>query len=117
VVAPAGSVLRVRLDQALDIERSLPGDRLSRGWNLSLTTVPNEIPSKGTILGRHVLNAQRLNVRLAGHQKCHGALTTGGGPFVGAGVAIAGAQVSGKQEVSIVAESFAGFTLKNALVE
>jgi hypothetical protein len=58
VVAPAGSVLRVRLDQALDSERSRPGDRFSGVLESPLTLHGDQVLPKGTIVEGHVLNAR-----------------------------------------------------------
>jgi len=57
VVAPAGSVLRVRLDQTLDTERSRPGDRFSGVLDTPLMADGKEVLSKGTIVDGHVLSA------------------------------------------------------------
>jgi hypothetical protein len=57
VVAPAGSVLRVRLDQALDTERSRPGDRFTGELVSPVSASGNEVLPKGTIVEGHVLNA------------------------------------------------------------
>jgi hypothetical protein len=57
LVAPAGSVLRVRLDQALDTGRSRPGDRFSGALDSPVFADGKEILPKGTILHGHVLNA------------------------------------------------------------
>jgi hypothetical protein len=68
VVAPAGSVLRVRLDQALDTKRSRPGDRFSGVLDSPLSVDGNNILPKGTIVEGHVLNVHssgRLKGRAA----------------------------------------------------
>ncbi len=57
VVAPAGSVLRVRLDQALDTKRSRPGDRFTGVLDSPLMVNGNSVLPKGTIIQGHVLNA------------------------------------------------------------
>ena len=57
VVAPAGSVLRVRLDQALDTKRSRPGDRFTGVLDSPVNADGNEILPKGTIVEGHVLSA------------------------------------------------------------
>jgi len=57
VVAPAGSVLRVRLDQTLDTERSRPGDRFSAVLDSPLMADGKEVLPKGTIVQGHVLSA------------------------------------------------------------
>ncbi len=58
VVAPAGTVLRVRLDQALDSGRSRPGDRFSAVLDARLIVGDIEILQKGTILEGHVQTAR-----------------------------------------------------------
>lgn len=165
VVAPAGSVLRVRLDQALDTERSRPGDRFSGTLESPLIADGKEVLAKSTIVEGHVLNAHpsgRLKgravlsitldsvqvdgntlsvstgavTRVSGaHRKRNwtwigggsgtgaltGALVAGPvGAAVGAGSGAAagtvGAIVTGKKQVSMPAESLAGFTLKDPLV-
>jgi hypothetical protein len=113
VVAPAGSVLRVRLDQALDTERSRPGERFTNGRDSALKAVLKSTDLKGTIVMGHVLNAPMFSVRPAGHRRCHGA-PIGRRSAESAVVAIAGARDSGKQE-ALAAESSARLTLKYAL--
>jgi hypothetical protein len=58
VVAPAGSVLRVRLDQALDTKRSRPGDRFTGVLDSPVVADGKEILAKGTIVQGHVLSAR-----------------------------------------------------------
>lgn len=65
VVAPAGSVLRVRLDQALDTKRSRPGDRFTGVLDSPVVADGREILPKGTIVHGHVLSA-RPSGRLKG---------------------------------------------------
>jgi hypothetical protein len=57
VVAPAGSVLRVRLDQTLDTERSRPGDHFTGVLDSPVVADGNEVLPKGTIIQGHVLGA------------------------------------------------------------
>jgi hypothetical protein len=57
VVAPAGSVLRVRLDQTLDTERNRPGDRFTGVLDLPLLADSKEVLPKGTVIQGHVLFA------------------------------------------------------------
>lgn len=165
VVAPAGSVLRVRLDQALDTERSRPGDRFTGTLASALMADGNEVLPKSTIVHGHVLSSHPSG-RLKGravlsltldscqwrgrtvslstgtvsrvgtrHRKRNFAWIGGGsgagaltgaliagpvGAAIGAGSGAAagtlGAVVTGKKQVSMPAESLAGFTLKNPLV-
>jgi hypothetical protein len=68
VVAPAGSVLRVRLNQTLDTERSRPGDRFTGVLDSPIVADGKEILPKGTIVNGHVLIAHpsgRLKGRAA----------------------------------------------------
>jgi len=58
VVAPAGTVLRVRLNQALDTERSRPGDRFSGVLDSPVVAEGKEILPKGTAVDGHVVSAQ-----------------------------------------------------------
>ena len=66
VVAPAGSVLRVRLDQSLDTRRSRPGDRFSGVLDSPIAVDGRVVLPKGTIVQGHVLSvlsSGRLNQR------------------------------------------------------
>ena len=63
VVAPAGTVLRVRLDQALDTRRSRPGDRVS---GILDSQDCMQIVSKGTIVGKRVDPSNGLHLRWVG---------------------------------------------------
>jgi hypothetical protein len=65
VVAPAGSVLRVRLDQTLDTERNRPGDRFTGVLDLPLLADGKEVLPRGTIIQGHVLSS-RASGRLKG---------------------------------------------------
>ena len=58
VVAPAGSVLRVRLDQSLDTRRSRPGDRFSGVLDSPIAVDGKVILPKGTIVQGHVSSAR-----------------------------------------------------------
>jgi len=152
VVAPAGSVLRVRLDQALDAERSRPGDRFTGLLDSPLMVDGIQVLPKGTIIRGHVLNAKAQGplqergilsltldscqldgrilslstetiARVSGRpHKRHGSLIAGAsvedpdGGARGAAARTVGAEVSGKQEVSMPSESIVGFTLRSALV-
>ena len=57
LVAPAGSVLRVRLDQALDTSRSRSGDRFSGELDSPVFANGRQVLAKGTIVHGHVVNA------------------------------------------------------------
>jgi hypothetical protein len=127
VVAPAGSVLRVRLDQALDTGRGRPGDRFEGAFTADLNRVDlKKVSQKRTIVAAHVLNACRSNARLFSSlfssllssllNKPLSKKLPAGASGTGAAAGIAGAEVSGKQEVLVPEDSVSGFTLKNALV-
>ena len=55
LVAPAGSVLRVRLDQALDTGRSRSGDRFSGVLDSPLYADGTQVLEKGTVVHGHVM--------------------------------------------------------------
>jgi hypothetical protein len=57
LVAPAGSVLRVRLDQALDTGRSRPGDRFTGALDSPLFADGREVLPRGTTVHGHVMAA------------------------------------------------------------
>ncbi len=59
VVAPAGTVLRVRLDQALGSGRSRPGDRFRAVLDTPVMVGGMEILPKGTLLEGRVLAARK----------------------------------------------------------
>jgi hypothetical protein len=59
VVAPAGSVLRVRLDQTLNTRYSRPGDRFSGVLDAPLFADGSEVLPKGTVVGGHVLTTHQ----------------------------------------------------------
>lgn len=59
VVAPAGTVLRVRLDQTLDSERSRPGDRFTGVLESPVVAGGTELLPKGTLIEGHVLSAHQ----------------------------------------------------------
>jgi hypothetical protein len=59
VVAPAGTVLRVRMNQALDAGHSRPGDRFEGVLDAPVMAGTVEILAKGTPVIGHVLTAGR----------------------------------------------------------
>src|SRR5579862_9338320 len=59
VVAPAGTVLRVRMNQALDAGHSRPGDRFEGVLDAPVTVGTVEILPKGTPVTGHVVAAGR----------------------------------------------------------
>jgi hypothetical protein len=58
VVAPAGTVLRVRLGKALDSGRSRPGDRFTGVLDSPVMAGSMEILPKGTVVEGHVLSVR-----------------------------------------------------------
>src|ERR1700692_3241971 len=59
VVAPAGTVLRVRLNQALDTERSRPGDRFTGVLDSPLQVEGWADVPQGTEVQGHVIDAHK----------------------------------------------------------
>jgi len=57
VVAPAGSVLRVRLDQTLDTKRSRPGDRFTGSLDSPVVAGGHIVLPKGTMTEGHVVGS------------------------------------------------------------
>ena len=164
VVVPAGSVLRVRIDQELSTKRNRPGDRFTGIVEAPLVMAGTVVLPKGTVVGGRVLTAHpsgRLKgravlsvtldtcrvsgreivvstsplTRVSGaHRKRNWALIGGGsgtggligglvagpvglvaGAASGAAAGTAGAVLTGKKEVSLPAESVAGFALRSPL--
>jgi hypothetical protein len=60
VVAPAGSVLRVRLNETLESGRSRPGDRFSGVLDSALLCGSSQVLPKGTAVEGRVVAAQDL---------------------------------------------------------
>jgi hypothetical protein len=58
VVAPAGTVLRVRLDQTLETGRSRPGDRFSGTLDVPVMSGRTEVLPKGTRVEGHIETAR-----------------------------------------------------------
>jgi len=58
VVAPAGAVLRVRLNQALDTERSRPGDRFTGLLETTLFAEKNEF-APGAVVEGHAVDVEK----------------------------------------------------------
>jgi hypothetical protein len=58
VVAPAGTVLRVRLSEALDSGRSRPGDRFTGTLDSPVMAGTTEVLAKGTLVEGRVLGAR-----------------------------------------------------------
>jgi len=132
VVAPAGTVLRVRLNQGLETGRSRAGDRFSGVLDSSVKAGGVEILPKGTAVEGRVLDARESNQRegravlavvlnacerdgrkvpvettvLTWTSSRHGKPS---GTLKGSG------SVTGKEKVSVPAETVIGFTLKSKL--
>jgi hypothetical protein len=126
VVAPAGSVFRVRLDQDLDSRRSRPGDQFTGIMDSPLNLYGTEILSKGTVVTGHVLMAHPWEPnRDAGRAMLSITLDScrrGGKEF---GVSVSPVTRVGKydpgpdstdREVSWPTGSIAAFTLRSPLV-
>jgi hypothetical protein len=119
VVAPAGTVLRVRMNQALDAGRSRPGDRFEGVLDAPLTVGTVEILPKGTPVMGHVLAAGRSETGRSGNG-FELALILDSCELPGRQIAIVTsavvrAGVKGEERVSVAAESIMGFTLMSTL--
>lgn len=64
MVAPAGTVLRVRLSQTLETGRSRPGDRFGGTLDAPVMAGPLEILPKGTKVEGHIEPGQGLALSL-----------------------------------------------------
>jgi hypothetical protein len=126
VVAPAGSVFRVRLDQDLDSRRSRAGDRFTGTMDSPLNLYGTEILSKGTVVTGHVLMAHPWEPNRGGGRAVLSitldSCRRGGKEF---GVSVSAVTRVGKydagpdssqREVSWQAGSIAAFTLRSPLV-
>ncbi len=139
VVAPAGTVLRVRLNQMLDTGSSRPGDRFTGALDASVMSGGVEILAKGTIVEGHVLEAREsagperrailavtldsldsfgkrvsvdtYTVRRIGARRSGDWTLTGEGPEQ----RMEAAAGAGKERVIVPADSIIGFTLKSTL--
>lgn len=69
VVAPAGTVLRVRLNQTLETGRSRPGDRFSGTLDAPVMAGRIEVLPKGTKVEGHIEPAQGLALALDSYQR------------------------------------------------
>jgi hypothetical protein len=128
VVAPAGTVLRVRLNQTLETGRSRPGDRFSGTLDAPVMAGTLEILPKGTKVEGHIEPAvsSKDHLVLALALDCYereggwNALSTqtvawtGSPQRAGAGLRnVVGAAVGAG--ISVAAESIIGFTLTSTL--
>jgi hypothetical protein len=131
VVAPAGTVLRVRLDQTLETGRSRPGDRFSGTLDAPVISGRLEVLPKGTKVEGHIegkpgSHGTVLALALDCYQRegdwyavSTNVVTRTGSPRrggiglqdVSAGTAIGGAAAA----VSVPADSIIGFTLTKTL--
>jgi hypothetical protein len=133
VVAPAGTVLRVRMNQALDAGRSRPGDRFEGVLDAPVMAGTVEILAKGTPVFGHVIAAGRSESGSADRVVL--ALTLDSCELPGREIAVRTSPVTrtsgsrrielsgsgwklvkdGEQRVSVAAESIMGFTLTGTL--
>jgi hypothetical protein len=133
VVAPAGTVLRVRMNQALDAGASRPGDRFEGVLDVPVMAGTVEILPKGTPVFGHVVAAGRSESGSVDRVVL--ALTLDSCELPGREIALATSPVTrasggrrialrgsgwklareGEQNVSVAAESIMGFTLTGAL--
>src|SRR5271170_3772445 len=131
VVAPAGTVLRVRMNQALDAGHSRPGDRFEGVLDVPVIVGTVEVLVKGTPVFGHVVSAGRSGSGPEGRVML--ALTLDSCELPGREVAISTSLVTrasgsrrldvsrwdlgrvGWQRVSVAAESIMGFTLTGTL--
>ena len=132
VVAPAGTVLRVRLSQTLETGRSRPGDRFSGVLDSALLSGSVVILPKGTMVEGRVVSARRagrhdggalLAVKLESYQaggKWRPVSTNTIGKTGELGVADAVSETAGwigasDVDVTMPADSIIGFTLTGIL--
>jgi hypothetical protein len=129
VVAPAGTVLRVRMNQALDAGHSRPGDRFEGVLDVPVMVGTEELLVKGTPVYGHVVTVGQDNGRVVL------GLTLDSCELPGRQIAISTSPVTrasgsrrtgrsslgwklaneGEQRVSVAAESIMGFTLTGTL--
>ena len=132
VVAPAGTVLRVRLDQTLASGRSRPGDRFIGTLDSPVTAGEKVIFPKGAIVEGHVSQmrsgsravgqAAELALALDSCERGGAALavdadtvTRIGAPHLNTGNNQEDATSRGFEPVSLPADSIVGFTLRKPL--
>ena len=133
VVAPAGTVLRVRMSQALDAGHSRPGDRFEGVLDAPVMAGTVEILAKGTpVMGHVVSSGQSGNgvvlgltldsCELPGREiavSTSAVIRASGGrrAGLGGGLSRVGWKLAadGEQRVSVAAESIMGFTLTGTL--
>jgi hypothetical protein len=114
VVAPAGTVLRVRLSQALDTERSRPGDRFGGALDSPVAAGGRQILPKGTVVEGHVLDRGRHPGRVML------ALALDRCQLNGRSLAISSVPVIKTytaKRIYMPAETIVGFTLKQSIAE
>ena len=123
VVAPAGTVLRVRLNQTLETGRSRPGDRFSGVLDTAVVCGENEVLPKGTVVEGRVVFAKEpgsqeaavLGVTLEDYQRNGRRFQVSTNVVtrrIGPGVASTGSRLS---VLSVAANSIVGFTLTGGL--
>jgi hypothetical protein len=137
-VAPAGTVLRVRLAQTLDTGNSRPGDRFGGVLDTPVMSGSTEVLPKGTPVEGHVVDVQASDrgvlavtldsceldgrrvavethtvTRTSGaHNKRNWTLVGGNASAVTEATAAKG---SGNRHLIVPAETIVGFTLKSTL--
>jgi hypothetical protein len=114
VVAPAGTVLRVRLSQALDTERSRPGDRFVGALDSPVAAGGRQILPKGTVVEGHVVDRGRHPGRVML------ALALDRCQLNGRSLAISAVPVTktyAAKRIYMPAETIVGFTLKQSIAE
>ena len=125
VVAPAGTVLRVRLGQTLDNKRSRPGDRFQGVLDSPVVIAEKEVLPKGTTVAGHIVLAREVGRNgeaaiLALTLDCY----QRGDEWRPLSVSTLARTVARRSSVGAVdghlqlpAETIVGFTLKQAIAE
>lgn len=118
VVAPAGTVLRVRLNQTLETGRSRPGDRFSGVLDTAVICGANQVLPKGTVVDGRVVIATNpgsrdgmamLALTLEDYQRNGRRLP------VSTNVVTRKVATAADSRLSVAANSIVGFTLTDIL--
>ncbi|HLH40788.1 MAG TPA: hypothetical protein VKX39_16680 [Bryobacteraceae bacterium] len=123
VVAPAGTVLRVRLGETLDCSRSRPGDRFTGTLESPVMAGTMEVLPKGTVVEGHVLSAREsdeggeawLAVTLDSCERDGRRVPLETSPLARIAHPDQSRNVKSVARISLPAESILGFTLKSML--
>ena len=119
-VAPAGTVLRVRLLDALDSARSRPGDRFQGLLDSPVQVAGKDLMSKGTLVTGHVVAARKeasLSLTLDTVEFANGEIEDRAvSVSTGTVARTRGSSIHAK-EVFMPANSLVGFTLQSPLRE